>query len=516
MTPTASRADTWLWKVLELVPVGVTMTDQHGRILFTNPAEAVMHGYTPEELLGRPAGGFAPAVRQKPLTLDALAAVTLWERETVNCRRDGTEFPVRLRSDVVRDRQGRPTGLVTVTEDLTVEKLAAEHARQSQKLQMLGQLAGGLAHDFNNVLTVILANLDFLDRTLAREDEADAVLLETHRVARRASGLARQLLAFSRPKGIAVVPTDLRAVLPDSLKVLRRLLPAHIAIEWSAEDDLPVVHADPSVFEEILFNLATNARDAMPTGGTLSVAAQVAVMDQAFRETHPWGRLGDYVTVTVRDTGGGMVPEVIARAFDPFFSTKSSDQGTGLGLSMVYALMKQQRGFVDVASTAGMGTTVRLWFPLTATRRSSGGIPQIGTEAVGGTEAILVVDDEPELRNVLERTLRHFGYVVQVAPDIAEAWKHLTEGPRPFDLVISDIMMPNGSGVDLLNRVRTTLARDIPFLFVSGYSDVDLERMIGGELGVPLLRKPWTVPELTETVRLALRGVGTSLQSGTT
>ncbi len=371
--------------------------------------------------------------------------------------------------------------------------------RQAQKMEAVGQLTGGIAHDFNNLLTVILSTARLMEDAIppssvdAREDLADLKA-----AAQRGAEMIRKLLAFSRAGQLSFEPHALDRVLAEALQMLRRVLPASVQIEAEIDPTTPPVRTDPGAVEQMVLNLATNARDAMPEGGTLHLRLGAMYIDQAFVGRRGWGRVGDYAALTVSDTGSGMDSEVLTRLFEPFFTTKPPGQGSGLGMSMVYGLMKQHGGFVDVASTPGAGTSVTLYFPAAA-ETPTADRPAPVRVARGNGGNILLVEDEPELRRAAQRLLESQGYRVLVAADGEQGLAMARAHHEELDLVVSDVVMPRMGGPALY----VALARErinLPFLFTSGYTAREVRDRTPLPAGVTVLHKPWDVEELTAAV----------------
>jgi nitrogen-specific signal transduction histidine kinase/ActR/RegA family two-component response regulator len=381
---------------------------------------------------------------------------------------------------------------------MVAERDLAERLVQAQKLESLGQLTGGIAHDFNNILTVILSTARFLEDAIPPGSAHAADLADLQVAAQRGAEMIRKLLAFSRAGQLSFEPHALDHVLAESLQMLRRMLPASVGIEVDIDPATAVVRADPGAVDQMVLNLATNARDAMPNGGTIHLRLAPATMDADFVASRGWGVVGRYALLSVRDTGTGMEPDVLARLFEPFFTTKPPGQGSGLGMAMVYGLMKQHGGFVEVTSAPREGTTVTLFFPAVEASPASPVASTRAARGVGGN--VLLVEDEPELRRVAQRLLEGQGYRVLVAADgeegLAMAKAHLGE----LDLVLSDVVMPRMSGPALY----AALAReriDLPFLFTSGYTAREMPDGAPMPAGVALLLKPWNAEELAAKVR---------------
>jgi CheY-like chemotaxis protein len=329
-------------------------------------------------------------------------------------------------------------------------------------------------------------------------------LSELKRAALRGVELVRKLMAFSRRRSIELQPLNLGQVISDACNDLRRLLPASIEVGLEVESGVPLtIKGDVGAIEQMLFNLATNARDAMPDGGGLRLRVSRARLDEDHPQTHGWGA-GEYVVVSVRDCGCGMKPAVRARAFEPFFTTKEVGKGTGLGMAMVYGLITQHQGYADLESEEGLGTTVRLYFPaLAATVGASTASAENG-KPVGGTERILVVDDEEGIRRSAVRVLSRYGYRVDEATDGEHAMAAIRGAGSPFNLVLTDVMMPGMGGMALYNALQRQ-GSPVRVLLMSGHTAEDLDQLddpLGGE--AKLLRKPWSVADLLRHVREVL------------
>jgi two-component system NtrC family sensor kinase len=390
---------------------------------------------------------------------------------------------------------------VGLQRDVTHEHELAEQLRQSQKMEALGQLTGGITHDFNNLLGVILANAELLKPKLAADDpEVARFVDDLTEAAQRASAMVRKLLAFSRRERLTVQPVDLGHALHEIEHTLHRLLPETIQIELLAPDGGPTVTADPGVVEQIVLNLATNARDAMPAGGTLSIRVEPWEPPAALAaEQAGLAAPGSYVCVAVTDSGTGMDAATAARAMEPFFTTKPRGEGTGLGLAMVYGLMQQQGGQALLSSARGVGTTVRLVF--------RAGVPEtpperpIARAVVRGSGTILVVEDQALLRRAVSEVLHRLGYTVITTSDGLEALDVLAARSEEIRLVLSDVVMPRMGGIRLYERLRE-LGNLVPVVLMSGYAADGDEAALPP--GVPLIEKPWTVEALARQLGAVL------------
>ena len=472
-----------------------------GRFLTVNPALVKMLGYeSAEELLGVDLATqvYVDPEQRRHILARFDAGDIVEGAEVTWKRRGGERILVRLSGRAVRKSDGSIEAFETIAEDITERRALEDQLRQSQKMEAIGQLTGGIAHDFNNLLTIILANSQLLGKAIpAERPEAQTDLRDIVAAALRGRVMVQELLGFARRTSLDLQPVRLDELITDLTGFLRRILPADVEIVVSGDPDLPEVKADPHAAEQILFNLATNARDAMPDGGVLVIETKRVEITQ---EQHvAWGtrRAGEHVSLMASDTGIGMDRDTRTHMFEPFFTTKPAGKGTGLGLATVYGLVKQHGGGIDVESEPGKGTRFRIFLPTTdepgARARSL-----VRERAVrGGRETILLVEDDDQLRRSAKRILEDAGYQVVTAADGLEALEALrhTDG---IALVFSDLVMPRLGGRALYDAARRE-GRDVPFLFASGYSDPD--RATSPDPSTPLLRKPWTGTDLLEKVR---------------
>ena len=416
---------------------------------------------------------------------------------------------------VIRDEAGHAVRLVGTNQDVTERRRAEEALRKSeerlhlsQRLEAVGQLAGGVAHDFNNLLTAITSYTQLLLEDLPPNDEHRDDLLEIKKAADRATSLTRQLLAFSRRQVLDPSILDLNAVVTDLEKMLRRLIGAHIALVTDCSARLPRVRADVGQLEQVIVNLAVNARDAMPDGGTLTLRTSEAELTEANCVDHSDfdTRPGRHVVIAVSDTGIGMDRATQARMFEPFFTTKGPGKGTGLGLATVYGIVKQSGGSIAVTSEPGKGTTFHIHLPAVADPAPNMTAGAAGPDAApNGSGTILLVEDEAPVRALARRVLEQAGYTVLEAADGLEGARVAEEFEGAIDLLLTDVVMPNLGGRSLAERLRAKRPA-LPVLFISGYPEGELERGdITGD-GASYLEKPFSPQLLRETVRAALEG----------
>jgi PAS domain S-box-containing protein len=495
--------------LIDAAPLPIFALDLEGRVRKWNPAAERVFGWSAEEVIGKD----LPIVQDEALedyraTLQrVLAGESLTGKEVRRRRRDGVLLDLRINSAATRGPDGTIDGLIAVTEDVTERRSLGEQLRQAQKMEAVGQLAGGIAHDFNNLLTIILTNAELLGDEFGKvQGERRAEWAELRRAALRGAEMVRKLMAFSRRRALEVRPMNLAEVVCGMERALRRLLPDSVEVTTDLDaTGAMTIEGDEGAIEQILLNLATNARDAMPDGGRIIVRVGRASLDEEHFRRHGWGTPGEYVSLEVRDTGCGMTPEVKTRAFEPFFTTKGLDKGTGLGMAMIYGLVKQQSGFIDLSSSVGRGTVVRMFFPAVAapvvTKEPAANV----ATPSGGFERILVVDDEEGVRRVATRVLTKCGYHVEEARDGEEALAMARAAPTPFDLVLSDLAMPKMNGLQLYEALRGQ-GSGPPVLLMSGYAPEEMAATQNAGADLQVLNKPWSTTDLMRRVREMLDG----------
>lgn len=511
-------ADT-LRLILDTMVEGVVLHDATGDVVWANPSAARILG--PSVLLSVRTSGTheAPwnAVHDDgtPMPWDdhpAMTALRLGAPQrdiVVGVKRpDGTRLWVSVNADpVVHPGKTTPGAVVVTYADVTAIRDGAlklraleGQLRHAQKMDAIGQLTGGIAHDFNNLLTAILTNADLLTDAVGDADpEAREELQDLRRAARRGAELVRKLMVFSRRDRPELTRVDIKDLLWDATKLLRRVVPESIEIQTNVDRDLPAIQADPAGLEQVLVNLATNARDAMPGGGILRIQAEQRVLDRAECDTIQWGRPGPYVCLTVSDTGSGMEQETLDRMYDPFFTTKPVGQGTGLGMSIVYGMVQQHNAHIRVDSAPGKGTRIELRF-LPAADDVPVDDANESTEAPGGTETILLVEDNEGVRQAARRILELRGYRVISATTGEDALQLFQVHASEIALVLADVIMPRMGGFELVAALRRKgLAPR--FLLTSGYTARASE---AEALKVPLMDKPWTPGQLARRVREVL------------
>jgi PAS domain S-box-containing protein len=491
----------------------IAVTDVAGNVAYVNPAYERLSGFLAAEIRGRPARELYDTHNAADVVSgvsDALARHRPWKGELAARRRDGSPVDMEVMISPVHDASGTVVNHVVVARDVTEEKQLREQLRHSQKLEAIGTLAGGVAHDFNNLLTAMKGYTELARDALEPGNPVREDIQEIERAVTRATDLTRQLLAFSRKQVLKPQILDLNKVVGTVEKMLRRLIGENIDLVTVPALGLRRVRVDPGQLEQILVNLAVNARDAMPNGGRLLITTANATLDEADARRHADGTPGSFVHLSVSDTGTGMDAATRARVFEPFFTTKGRGKGTGLGLATVYGIVRQSRGFISVTSEPDRGTTFDVFLPAEAVEEvavTSSSAPVERHVPAGAGETILVVEDEPQVRALLQAQLSAAGYAVVPAADGREALEVARRHPQSFDVLLSDVVMPHLSGPDLA-QVFCEQYPDTVIVFMSGYSEEAVERQ--GEIGkaAAFIHKPYDVNDLCATLRrlLASRG----------
>jgi PAS domain S-box-containing protein len=501
-------------QLFEASPYPVCAIDRETlRFLAVNDAAVEEYGWSREEFLALPAADiYLP--EDEPVVTAMRSENALGARgpihEMRHRRKDGSLFDVETSVRPI-EFDGRPAIMATAWN--ITERKAAEQARrtaevqlrQSQKMEAVGQLTGGIAHDFNNILTVILANAD----ALQEEEDLDPGLVtrleQIAQAVQRASGLTRQLLAFSRKQPLHPQPTDINKLVATTGRLLRRALGEPIEIDSILADDLWRVNIDRAQLETALVNLCVNARDAMPGGGRLLIETRNLVLDEDYVARNPDATVGDFAMLAVTDAGTGIAPEVLAKVFEPFFTTKDVGKGTGLGLSMVYGFIKQSNGHLTIHSEVGRGTSIKLYLPRSDHMQEEAAVRE-SPPMPGGAERILVVEDDPQVCASVVRQLQSLGYAVDQAPDGAAGIAAFQAASRPYDLLLTDVVMPGPLNGKALASEVTRQWPDTKIVFMSGYSDDVISHHGRLDAGVLLLAKPFRTSDLAQIVRRALDG----------
>lgn len=490
---------------------GIAIADAAGSITYVNDSLLQIWGFDHEsQVVGRPATEFWQTEADASAVIETLRRDGRWVGELKGKKADGTLFDVQVWASAVRGEAGDVTHLMASFLDVTERtKAEAERARleaqllQAQKMESVGRLAGGVAHDFNNMLSVILGYVELIQARLSVGDPLAKELEEIEKAATRSRDITRQLLAFSRKQVISPRIVNLNDIVAESQKTLIRLIGEDIEVLYFAGKELWNVECDPAQIDQVLINLAVNARDAMPNGGTLTIETENTRIDDSYAQEHLDCRPGDYVQLTVSDTGCGMDDETLANVFEPFYTTKGIGSGTGLGLATVYGIVKQARGMVNAYSEVGVGTTFKVYLPR-ATRAAREDRKTVDALPETGTGTVLLVEDDDMVREMVRSMLKQLGYDVLIARTPTTALDHLAAAGHEIILVITDVVMPEMNGTELLKRIRA-LGPRIPVLYISGYTaNVIAHHGVLVE-GVHFLQKPFGIRDLALGIRRTLQ-----------
>jgi PAS domain S-box-containing protein len=477
------------------------------KIIFVNPAFTKITGYTAEEAIGK-----TPRILQGPHS-DKIVLSRLrqnlqrgeaFEGETINYRKDGTEFNIEWQVAPIRNASGKITHFVAIQHDITARKRFEAQLFQSQRMETVGKLAGGIAHEFNSILTAIIGQNELLLGDLPAGSPLAKNAIEISRAAGRAAMLTRQLLAYGRKQILQPEILDLNQVIASMEGMFHHLTGEEVETQIVPAPDLHAVKADAGQIEQVIMNMVMNARDAMPNGGKLTMETANITFDQESVGRYPELKAGEYVMLAITDTGAGMSEEVRARVFEPFFTTKGVGQGTGLGLSTCYGIIKQSGGHISVYSERGRGATFKIYLPQFE-RHAILSVPRIDSQNLPhGTETILLVEDDPALREMAGTLLRRLGYTVFAAANGIEALSLKQQRDiGHIDLLFTDVVMPHMSGKELADRVRA-LFPHTRILFTSAYTENAIVHQGVLNKGVALLQKPFTPSALAHKLREVL------------
>ncbi len=509
-----------LSEALESAANAIMITDRDGTINWANAAFTVVSGYPLEEALGQKPSLFKSGAHDTAFYQNlwkTILAGRVWSAEMTNRRKDGSLYTEETTITQVRNEKGEISHFIAVKQDITERKALDERLRQSQKMEAVGQLAGGVAHDFNNMLAVIQGNAELLlmDETqlTVRTREGLKHVVE---VSQRAANLTRQLLALSRKQVLQPQPLLLNEVIANLTKMLNRVISENIDLQCHYAAALPYVQADIGMMEQVILNLVVNARDAMPRGGQLRVATEQIKLDEAHARTHPEARAGEFICLLVSDTGTGIAPEVLPRIFEPFFTTKEVGKGTGLGLATVYGIVQQHQGWIEVCSQVGKGSTFKVILPAIPNPAQPTAATAASADLPSGTETILLVEDEHGVRMATRRVLESKGYKIREAANAQEALAVWQSHAEEIALLLTDIIMPGEmTGRDLAERLWAQRP-GLKVIFMSGYSG----EVIGKNpefiqrTNSHFLQKPCSSRILLETMRRCLDGKDPVAASG--
>jgi PAS domain S-box-containing protein len=502
----AEEAQMLLATAVEQAAEAIVITDAGGTISYVNPAFEKITGYARDEVIGQNArmlrSGKHDAAFYRHLW-ETIARGEVWTSRIFNKKKNGALYEEEMIISPVFDSAGKIVNYVAVKRDVTQEVALETQLRQAQKMEAIGQLAGGVAHDFNNILTVIQGSASLLLNPQLKPAEKSDCSHQIIRAAERAAGLIRQLLLFGRKQVMQPVNLDLNEVVGGMTRMLKRILGEDIALRSDFAPSLPPVFGDAGMIEQVVLNLAINSRDAMPGGGRLAIATGAETLDERQAQLNPDASPGPHVWLAVSDTGCGIPPENLPRIFEPFFTTKDVGKGTGLGLATVYGIIQQHRGWITVDSEPGKGSTFRICLPAAAGARAGEKPPALQLQLPRGTETVLLVEDDLPVRLLVGNLLQRCGYIVLQAESGAAALRIWREHLEKIHLLLTDLVMPDGVTGRQLARQLQSEKPDLKVIYTSGYS---AEAGEGPALidGVNFLQKPYPSGKLAKTVRNCL------------
>lgn len=510
------RSEAFLSSVLDSVVDGIIGIDERGTIESFNTSAERLFGYRASEVIGRNVNVLMPepyhaehdGYVQNYLRTGKAKIIGIG-REVVGRRVDGSTFPLELAvSEFLLDGRRHFTGVVR---DISEQRKLQDQLRQSQKMEAIGRLAGGVAHDFNNLLTIISGYAQMLLGRLGAADSNRPAIVAVADASERAASLTRQLLAFSRQAVLEPKVLDLNVIITETERMLRRLIGEDVQLHTILDPRIGKVRVDPGQMSQVLMNLAVNARDAMPRGGSLIIETSMIDLDHMYAGAHTDAQPGEHVLLTMTDTGIGMTPEVKSRIFEPFFTTKAAGGGTGLGLATVYGIVRQSGGQIEAYSEVGHGTAFKIYLPaITAGAPPTSEIAASGGDE-RGSETVLLVEDEDGVRAMAMLALEGYGYAALAASNGEEALRVLRSQANGVDIMITDVVMPGMSGTELADAVRA-LYPLTKVLFVSGYTDDAVVRHGLLHADVAFLQKPYTPVSLARKLRQVLQGTQTPAQ----
>jgi len=503
----AEASNNRLAMAVEQAAETIVITDTRGVILYVNPAFERTSGYPQAEALGQQPRILKSGKQDDAFyrnLWDTLERGERWEGHFINRRKDASLYEEDATISPVRDTAGTIVNYVAIKRDVTREVQLEAQFRQSQKMQAIGQLAGGVAHDFNNLLAVIQMQTDLLNLGGGLSPAQSQSTQEIATCVERATDLTRQLLLFSRREAFRPVALDLNEAIQSTINMLKRIIREDVEMQFKFAAGPLLLLADAGMLNQVLLNLAVNARDAMPNGGRLLIETSAVDFDELATAQTDKARAGPFVCLSVSDSGHGIAPENLPHIFEPFYTTKAIGKGTGLGLATVFGIVQQHQGWINIYTEVGRGAMFRIYLPRLTDQTIESQLPATLPAIRGGHETILLVEDEPALRLAIHRALTHLGYGILEATSGVKAVEVWHQHRAEIDLLLTDLVMPDGlSGKELADR----LLRDNPALkvaFMSGYSVEVVGKDFPMQEGVHFLNKPFSIRQLAETIRASL------------
>ncbi len=491
-------------KLYDEAPDMMHSVDIEGIIAVCNNTMATALGYDIDDLIGRPytkiiAPEAKPACMQK---FEFLRNSGFCEGEAIYVSKEGRRIPIFLKARALSDENGNFLMADIVSRDITDKKMLEAQLLQAQKLEAIGTLTGGIAHDFNNILTAIMGYGNLAEMKMKEDDPLRTYIEQILSATGRAANLTRSLLAFGRKQIINPMPVNLNKIVKMVETLLSRLIGEMIELELDITDRDLIIMADKGQIEQVLINIATNARDAMPEGGILTIKVETVKMEREYIQTHNYGKSGVYARISFSDTGTGMDKRTTERIFEPFFTTKEVGKGTGLGLSIVYGIVKQHNGYIDVYSTPGQGALFNIYLPLIGSEaeETNSTVPPVLT---GGTEAVLIAEDNEEVRRLTRHILEKFGYKVTEAADGVEAIRVFSQNKDGIDLILLDVIMPRKNGKETYDEIKK-IRPGMKVIFMSGYAEDIIQNKVILDEGLNFVSKPVSPGELLKKVRETL------------
>lgn len=495
-----------LASVLEQASEIVMITDLKGNIEYVNPAFEKITGYTATEVMGKNPRILKSGAQERVIYKELWKTITsgkTWHGEFVNRRKNATTYTEDAVIFPVKNSSGKIINYAAVKRDITQQKKMEEEFRQAQKMEAVGRLAGGVAHDFNNLLTVIKGYSDLILHKIKSTDPFYKDIEQIHKAGEKATSLVGQLLAFSRRQVIQPKVLNLNDIVTNIDKMLRRVIGEDIVFSTELSPNLGNIKIDPGQLEQVILNIAVNARDALPGGGEITIETANVELDKFYTQQHRVVLPGPYVMLAISDSGVGMDKKTQSHLFEPFFTTKEQGKGTGLGLSTVYGIVKQNRGYIWVYSEKGKGTTFKIYLPRVQEAIESLKVSEISVKSLHGTETILLTEDDTEVRNFARRVLEENGYTILEASGGSEAIHFCKKQKSQIHLLLTDVVMPGMSGKTLVERIKRLYPK-MKIIFISGYTDNAIVHQRILEPGVTLIQKPFSPRQLLEKIRYKL------------